>query len=155
MLSGCMSAVNGGIVYIMAKRSDMHEIDTRQYKGIDKCFIDDEPVAFMLAESVLYGQSIAEDPEIMLNPEGENDFNEPSNYSLAYTYYIIADKIGDMRAEARKKWISPNLEKREAEEIEKYIDRKYLHSYLTKCFKVPDRYKSHVSVKDMLFQDNE
>ena len=155
LLNGCMSVVNGGLVYIMAKSSDMKEVDTRTYKGIDRCFVDGKPSAFLVAEAFLYGQSIVENPEIMLNPEGGNDFKNLSNYSIAYTYYVIAGKIGDMRAKGRKQWILPNLKKgeAEAEALEAYIDRKYLHSYLAKCFEVPDRYKSLATGKDLLFDE--
>jgi len=145
-----MSVVNGGIVYVMSKQAQRDEVKERQYKNIDRCFIDDEPEAFILAESILYGHPTVENSEIMLSPEGLNDFEAISKFGLAYAYYVMADRAGDMRAKARMNWVKPNLEEGESEEIEEYIDRKYLKSYLTKCFYVPENYRKRLTGRDLI-----
>ncbi len=138
--------------YVVAEYSKEIEKNSRIYKGIDKCFVQGRPEAFALAESIVYGAPIARNYAAVLNPEMRNIDPIPPHH-LAYAFYIIADRIADSRAYGRKQWIEANFERGEAKKIEKFIDKKYLESYITKCFYVPEKYRKYVRPRDMIDSD--
>jgi hypothetical protein len=151
-LGGCSSVAESTAAFVVAEYSKKIERDERIYKGIDRCFVEGRPEAFALAESIVYGAPITHNYEIVLNPE-MHDIDPIPPHHLAYAFYIIADRIADSRAVGRKKWIESSFEPGEAKEIEEFVDRKYLESYLTKCFYVPDKYKKYVRPRDMVDMD--
>jgi hypothetical protein len=148
-LLGCSTVAESTAAFVVAEYSKEIEKNSRVYKGIDKCFVEGRPEAFLLAESIVYGNPITHNYQAVLNPEMRN-INPIPPHHLAYAFYIIADRLADSRAFARKKWIEGNFEPGEAERIEQFIDRKYLESYLQKCFYVPEQYKKYVRPRDVI-----
>ncbi len=149
LITGCSSIVSSTAVFIVAKHSEKVELETRKYKRIDKCFIGNRPEAFELAEAIAYGSPITEQYKILLNPEfEEKDPIEP--LSLAYAYYYVADKLNDTRAQAKLKWLEPYMELDKATEIRKFIDTKFLKSYLGKCFDVNESFEKKVRTIDLV-----
>lgn len=146
-VSGCSTAVSAAAVYAVGKYSEQVEIKTRQYKGIDKCFMEDVESPFYIGDALVFGDQVAKKYQILLNPEGR-DIDPVLPHHLAYAYYIIAEKMGDSRAVGRKKWLQPYLDEDAPDKLEDFIERKYLMSYLTKCFFVPAQYKKTVSERE-------
>lgn len=149
LCTGCTSVASSTLAFVVAKQSEKDAIKNRVYKGINRCFVRGKPEAFFLAQSVYYGSPIVVNPEIMLNPEGL--IKEPiESYNVAYAYYVIAERIGDGRAKIGQDNIRQYIGDEEAGKIEAYIDKKYLKSYLNKCFYVPPMYKVYVKPRDMV-----
>lgn len=143
-IGGCSTIAGGTAVFIVSSYSDKKERTTRRYKRIDKCFLAERPEAFLIAESIAHGTPISSDYNILLNPEMEKK-DPPQPHHVAYSFYAVADRIGDSRGEAGKQWIASYMKEGEAEDIDDFISRKYLASYLSKCFSVPRSYKTNFS----------
>ncbi len=144
---GCTSVATSTLAFVVAKQSQRQEVKDRQYKGINKCFVKGKPEAFFLADSVLYGSPLVQNPEVMLNPEHLRK-DSISSHDVAYAYYVIAERIGDKRAAGGKARMMKYLKEQDAANVEAYIDKKYLQSYLRKCFAVQPRYKVYVKPRD-------
>jgi hypothetical protein len=126
------------------------EKDTRRYSKINKCFVKDKPNAYLLAESIAYGEPLSNNLSVILNPEKNPKQDPPLPHHLAYAFYVIADEIGDSRADARKKWLLNYMQKEDAKEIEEFIEDKYLQSHLTKCFSINENYKVKIHARDLI-----
>lgn len=148
-LFGCSTVVSGTAVFIVGKYSEAQEKKTRRYKTINDCFIKGKPSAFHLAESVAHGSAISSDYRFILNPE-KQDKDPDLPHHLAYAFYVVAENIGDVRANQKKEWLKKYMEKGEGDDIERFIKRKYFPSYLYKCFSVPKSYKKRVSIIDKI-----
>jgi hypothetical protein len=147
--SSCSSVATSTAAFIVAKHSETIERNSRRYAGINPCFLKERPDAYKIAELIANGEPISREYDIILNPEKE-DIDPPLPSHLAYAFYIIADRAGDVRAPDRKKWLAKYLEENEPRKIEEYIDMKYLDSFVMKCFSVPGYYKRYVSPRDMV-----
>jgi hypothetical protein len=140
IVAGCTSIATSGTALIVSLHSNKVERDTRRYSGIDRCFMEEAPDSFVLANHIFYGQVEFSKYVYILNPElKKNKVFE--RYELAYAFFLIADKLGDVRAPEKIKALQVYFEKNRYEKIEKFINFKYLNSHLTKCYSVDKEFK--------------
>lgn len=148
-IHGCTSIASSTAALAVAMHAKKIEKDTRRYKGIDHCFVSGKPIAFDVASEILSTQTANSEHQSILNPEHRN-IKPYDSYYVAYAFYEIAYRMGDVRAEKYKQNLLQYLDKKQAEKIEKFIEFKYLQSHLAKCFHVPHEYKIRLKDKDLL-----
>ncbi len=149
---GASSLAESALAYLVAKHAERIEIETRQYTRINRCFIKDKPNAFLLAEDIMYGSPVTGEYQIMFAPEGQKS-DPVAPHELAYAMYVIAAQLGDTRAPAKKEWLASYMDAYEAKNIEKYIEYKYLQSYLEKCFSASSLYQKRLTPREIVKED--
>ncbi|MDA0780944.1 MAG: hypothetical protein PQ612_01570 [Rickettsiales bacterium] len=149
MVTGCTSVASSTAALMVALHSQKQERDTRRYKGIDRCFISDRPSPLEVGYNLFNGIFPSEDYQIILNPELKGGNNYSDN-DLSYAYFYIAYKMMDSRAWDYMELVKPQLAEGRSKEVEDFIDGKYLQSYLTKCFDVPDKYKIRLKDRELI-----
>ena len=144
-IHGCTSIASSTAALAVAMHAKKIEKDTRRYKGIDRCFVSGNPIAFDIASEILSSQIANSEHKSILNPEHRN-IKPYETYYVAYAFYEIAERMGDFRAEKYKQNLLKYLDVKQAKKIEEFIEFKYLQSHLVKCFHVPHEYK--IRLKD-------
>lgn len=112
------------------------------YSPTMRCSIKGKPESFIIASEINNADSIADQLKIIIvkDLDNKNEIQNISKINLAYAYLKIAHKMGDIRAEEPLKILAKNIKEDELEELDKLIEKRYLLSYLRKCFYVPDEY---------------
>lgn len=150
-LSGCSSVASSTAAFLVAKHSEIQEVDSRRYTGSDRCMMRGKPDPFMLGQMVMTGESVPDSYQYILNPEQKKGYVTPPHF-WAYAFYTVADQMGDMRAKRRMQDMQQDFQGAETAIIEKKIREKYLPSYLSKCFSTPSQYKVYIRDRDLLQQ---
>lgn len=154
--SGCAnvitSAVEAGVVFVVAKHDETVEKKQKQYTALDKCLIKGEPEALNLGNEIAYGQQLTAKYDKILSRTGE-DAPPVEPHKLAYAFYIIAFEIDDKRAKERMDWIEKQMTPQEAAEIRDVIHDKFLISNLEKCFYVPGEYKIKKNTRQLIHEE--
>lgn len=149
-LWSCSSVVSGTAVYAVGKYSQVQEKRTKKYTYLDKCMDESKPSAYLLAESIAYGEAVTGKYNDILS-DLKNPYGGPVEpHQLAYAFYYIAKVIGDVRGYERIGWLKGYMTEDEAKDIREGIDEKYKKSYLVKCFTVPDQHKLEKSIRDSI-----
>lgn len=146
------SAVESGVVYLVASHDEVVEKKRKQYTALDRCIVKDDPEAYALGEAIAYGQPITAKFNVILSRTGE-DTDPVQPMQLAYAFYIIADEIHDSRAKARMAWLEKYLKPEEAKEVQSIINDKFLISNLEKCFSVPEEFKIARTTRELILMD--
>lgn len=149
MVTGCTSVASSTAALMVALHSQKQERDTRRYKGIDRCFISDRPSPLDVGYNLFNKNFSSNDYQIILDPQLKGDKNN-SEIELSYAYFYIAYKIMDSRAWQYMELVKPQLAEDIPKETEAFIDSKYLQSYLTKCFDVPDKYRIRLKDRELI-----
>ena len=156
VISGCAnlvsSAVESGIVYIVAKHDETVEKKQKKYTATDRCVVKGEPDAVLTGNMIAYGQPITMKYDKILSRTGE-DIPPVEPHQLAYAFYIIADEINDNRGKERMAWIEHQMNPEDASEIRSIINDKYLVSHLEKCFSVPESYRIAKTTRQMIKEE--
>jgi hypothetical protein len=153
LLQGCTTVAESAAVLVVSVHSHYEEIKGRQFKPTHPCLFKTKPDPYEIAESIAYGNPITSQYEKILDPGDPNEaysMDPPLPHYVAEAFYIVADRLGDVRAAAKQEWLSMYFPPKEPAYIKKYMDRKYTTSYLDKCFVVPESYKRRLSVRDKL-----
>ena len=140
ILASCTSIASSGTALIVSLHSNKLERDTRRYSGIEQCFTEDTPDPFALANNIFYEQILSSKYEYILNPELKK-IKPLANYELAYAFFLIADRLGDIRAAEKMHALQVYFEDNSHQKIEKFINFKYLNSHLKKCYAVDREFK--------------
>lgn len=153
LISGCAnvitSAVEAGVVFVVAKHDETVEKKQKRYTALDKCIVKGDPEALALGNDIAFGQPITAKYNVILSRTGD-DTNPVEPRQLAYAFYVIADEIDDRRAKERMEWIEKQMKPEEAAEVRSIIDDKFLVSNLEKCFSVPSAYKIEKSRRQVI-----
>ena len=147
-LQQCTSIAESAAVLVVATHSKYKEVRDRQFQPTQRCLFKEKPDPFAIAESIAYGNPVTASYQKILNPgaAGEAYQSDPAMpHYVAYAFYTLADRLGDTRAKAKQSWLSLYFERGETDSIKAYMERKYMTSYLEKCFVVPENYKQRPS----------
>ncbi len=146
------SAVESGIVYVVAKHDETVEKKQKRYTATDRCVIGGYPEAFAIGDAIAYGQPLTAQYDKILSRTGE-EIPPVEPMHLAYAFYIIADSLNDNRGKARMLWLENQMLPGETLEIQSIINDKFLNSHLEKCFTVPAEYKIAKSSWQMIQEE--
>lgn len=145
-LQGCTSIVESAAVLAVSVHSHYEEIRSRQFKPTQACLFKDKPDPYEVADSIAYGNPITNQYHKILDPGDPNEAyssEPPMPHYVAEAFYIIAERLHDVRAARKKEWLSVYFESGETARLKKYMAAKYTTSYLDKCFSVSTAYKQH------------
>lgn len=146
------SAVESSLVLIVAHHDKTVEKKQKKYTATHKCVVRGEPEAYALGQSIAYGLPITTQYNIVLSRTGEA-IDPVQPHQLAYAFYLIAYKIGDIRAKERIAWMEHYIPPEDAQEIRSIIEDKYLSSHLEKCFTVPDEYRIIKTTRQLILEE--
>lgn len=149
LLTGCTQVAGGALVYAISSQSEKQEKRGKRFTAVDRCLFKGKPNAFITGEKIAYGEPLtAQFEQLLYVAEGKEEGEPVPPHHLAYAFYTIADRIGDKRAAARKDWLKPYLTDEKPEDLEQTLHKKFMDSYLEKCFAVPEQYKIYRSHRD-------
>lgn len=146
------SAVESGIVYVVAKHDETVEKKQKKYTATDRCVVSGEPEAYAIGNAIAYGQALTVKYDRILSRTGE-DIDPVQPHQLAYAFFIIADDIRDTRAKERMEWMEKQMPPKESAEVRSIMHDKFLASHLEKCFAVPDVYRVTKTMRQMIKED--
>lgn len=97
------------------------------------CMVADRPSAYVMGEHMAQGNAvITHEFDAIL--ESFAFVSQPEPIHLAYAFFLIADRIGDTRAQEKLEWLEPSLRADEIDIIKTAIYGKYSQPYLSECF---------------------
>ncbi len=158
LLSACAnlisSGIQSGLVLVVSHHDKVVEKKQKKYTAVDKCIVHEGLSPFDLGEAIIYGEPITDQYHIILSLTGDiNDVDPVEPHQLAFAFYLIADKIHDIRAPQRIEWLKSKMQPNDIETITNIIETKYLSSYLEKCFSVPEMYRINKTTRELIINN--